>query len=54
MNRPILTKVKAALQEAEELGGVQNDIEYVQLMNAVILECSSRIDSCLKAAKEGT
>ena len=44
----ILQQVKDALQEAEEMGGVEDKKEYVQLMTEVILECTSRINNCVQ------
>lgn len=46
-DHPILVKVRAALQEAEEMGALESDNEYVDLMNQVILECSRRIHANL-------
>jgi hypothetical protein len=47
MKEQILSKVMAALQEAEEMGGLESDNEYVDLMNQVILDCSRRIHANL-------
>lgn len=47
MKEQILSNVMAALQEAEEMGALESDNEYVDLMNQVILECSRRIHANL-------
>ena len=47
MKYQILSKVTAALQEAEEMGALENDNEYIDLMSQIITDCSQRIHANL-------
>ena len=50
MNNFVYNNVMEAMQEAEELGGVDNLVEYVQLMRDIQNECQERIEVALSKA----
>ena len=50
MNNHVYNNVMEAMQEAEELGGVDNLVEYVQLMRDIQNECQERIEVALSKA----
>jgi hypothetical protein len=50
MNNHVYNQVMAELAEADELGGVANIVEYVQLMKAISEECLARRDVALTNA----
>jgi len=43
----IYNNVMEAMQEAEELGGVENLGDYIQLMKDIQNECQERIEAAL-------
>ena len=46
----IYNNVMEAMQEAEELGGVENLRDYIQLMMDISNECQERIEAALSNA----
>ena len=50
MNNFVYDLVIEAMQEAEELGGVDNLVEYANLMKAISNECLERIETALSHA----
>lgn len=42
----IFKNVMVLLQDADEMGGVANELEYMKLMQAVIDECKVRLETC--------
>lgn len=46
----IYNNVMEAMQEAEELGGVENLGDYIQLMRDIQNECQERIEVALSKA----
>ena len=49
--KTIFENVKNAMQEAEEMGGVKSNDDYVDLMAEIIQECSLRIRACIATNK---
>ena len=48
----VYNNVMEAMQEAEELGGVDNIVEYANLMKAISNECLKRIETALSHATD--
>ncbi len=48
----VYNNVMEAMQEAEEMGGVNDSVEYAQLMKAISNECLKRIETALSHATD--
>ena len=48
----IREKVRAALQEAEEIGGVHDTTDYLCLMESILEDVTERIANCEAAIKD--
>jgi len=48
----IYRNVLDAMQEAEEIEGIENSFEYLKLMTAIRLEAKKRFDNCAERLDE--